>query len=305
MESLVKDREHLGAGLEAENLFAGFRKEALDFFAVRNIKWHGPNGTPDASIVASQVSCVNCLFPFVSSSESLAVWLQQIYPELAEVLPINGDAEPPLEDGRQPYLSFEWIGERRYLNERGGGRGAFQTNADAVLRFRQTNGKVHVVLVEWKYCESDLEPEDLRVSKNGTNRVAIYEPELTKPGCQLTLRRIQFERLFRLPIYQMMRLQLLASAMQRHREMQADAVSVLHIAPRSNKDLMDAGLASALAPDCECSVPAVWSHFVEPGGFRHFATEDLIPLLTGANPGSDWALYLHKRYGALGSHPHY
>src|SRR3989442_8739460 len=85
-ESLLKDRQHLGAGFEAENLFSSFRKEALDFFEVRKIKWHGSQGRPDASIVASQVSCVNCLFPFVSSPESLAIWLQKIYPELAEVL---------------------------------------------------------------------------------------------------------------------------------------------------------------------------------------------------------------------------
>ena len=263
--------------------FRASEKEALDFFEVRKIKWHGSQGRPDASIVASQVSCVNCLFPFVSSPESLAIWLQKIYPELAEVLPINAEREPPLEDGRQPFLSFEWIGERKYLNERGGGRGAFQTNADAIVRFRQKDGNLHAVLVEWKYCESDLEPQDLRVSKNGTNRVAIYEPELAKLGCQLRLGAIQFECLFRLPIYQMMRLQLLASAMQRHREMQADTVSVLHIAPRSNTDLMDTALASDLALDCECSVPAVWSRFVEPGRFHHFATESLIPLLAGTS----------------------
>jgi len=246
-ESLLKDREHLGAGLEAENLFSGFRKEALDFFVFRKIKWHGSQRRPDASIVASQASCVNCLFPFVSSPDSLAIWLQRIYPELADVLPINAESESRLEDGRQPFLSFEWIGERKYLNERGGGRGAFQTNADAVVRFRQKDGNIHAVLVEWKYCESDLEPEDLRVSRNGTNRVAIYEPELGKLACQLRLGAIQFEWLFRLPIYQMMRLQLLASAMQRHREMQADTVSVLHIAPRSNTDLIDPALASPCA----------------------------------------------------------
>jgi len=58
-ESLLKDREHLGPGFEKENLFSGFRQEALDFFADREIKWHGPQGLVDASIVASQVSCVN------------------------------------------------------------------------------------------------------------------------------------------------------------------------------------------------------------------------------------------------------
>jgi hypothetical protein len=220
------------------------------------------------------------------------------------VLPINGKSEPTLADGQQPFLSFEWIANREYLNELGGRGGAFQTSADAILRFRQQDRNIHVVLVEWKYCKSDLKPEDLRISKNGTNRIAIYEPELTKRGCQLRLGAIPFERLFRLPIYQLMHLQLLASAMERHREMEADTVSVLHIAPRSNTDLIDAALASDLAPDGECSVPAVWSRFVEPGKFRHIDTEDLIPVLAETEPAWDWATYLCKRYGGLASPSH-
>ena len=35
---------HFGPGLEEENLFPGFRREASDLFAVRAIKWHGPAG---------------------------------------------------------------------------------------------------------------------------------------------------------------------------------------------------------------------------------------------------------------------
>ena len=93
-----------------------------------------------------------------------------------------------------------------------------------------------------------------------------------------------------------------ASAMERHREMQADVVSVLHIAPRSNMDLMDAALAAELAPDCECSVPAVWSGFAMPGRLHHVATEDLIPVLARAEPKSDWAAYVGKRYADVGAY---
>jgi len=155
-KSLLDDHEHLGVGFEKDNLFEGFRNEAVDFFAFRQIKWHGKNNAPDTSIVASQVSCVNCLFRFISFREGLAGWLQQLYPELLEVLPIDSKSETPLTNGQYPFLSFEWIGEKNYLNEPAGTRGAFQTNADAVLRFLQQDGRIHVILVEWKYCESDL-----------------------------------------------------------------------------------------------------------------------------------------------------
>jgi len=37
-------RMHFGPGLEEENLFPGFRREASDLLAVRAIKWHGPAG---------------------------------------------------------------------------------------------------------------------------------------------------------------------------------------------------------------------------------------------------------------------
>lgn len=292
---------HLGPGFEHENPFNGFRQDAMDFFAGREIKWHGPKGRLDASIVSSQVSCVNCMFPFVHASGHLAAWLKTIYPDLAEVLTINARTEPVLKSGNQPFLSFEWIGERRYLKERGGKRGAFQTNADVVCRFRQSDGKIHVVLTEWKYCESDLHPEELRISRNGTNRVRIYEGELGKPGCQVRLGTVPFERLFRLPIYQLMRLQLLASSMEREHEMGADIVSVLHIAPRSNTDLIDPALAAELAPGAQCSVPDVWSRFVVPGRFHHIALEDLVPLPVANAPESEWADYITSRYGGIGT----
>jgi hypothetical protein len=298
-ESLSIDREHLGSGFEEENLFPGFRGAALDFFATREIKWHGPQGRLDASIVSSQVSCVNCLFPFVTSAERLALGLRQIYPDLIEVLPISSKSEPPLMDSSRPFLSFEWIGEQKYLNERSGRRGAFQTNADAIFRFRQQDDSVRLVMVEWKYCEGDLEATDKRLSSRGTNRVATYEPELTKPRCQLTLGTTAFDTLFRSPIDQLMRLQLLASAMERHREMEADIVSVLHIAPRSNSDLINPALVTELATDCECSVPAVWGRFVAPGRFHHLATEDLISKLAETSPDSDWAAYIRRRYGLV------
>jgi hypothetical protein len=115
--SLLEDGVHIGLEFREENLFRAFRNEALQFFANRKIQWHPKDRRIETSIVSSQVSCVNCLFAFVSNPVELSTWLREIYPELHEVLPIDSKTEPPLKNGTQPFLSFEWIGERNYLGE--------------------------------------------------------------------------------------------------------------------------------------------------------------------------------------------
>ena len=109
---------------------------------------------------------------------------------------------------------------------------------------------------------------------------------------------VRLEDLFFNPIYQIMRQQLLASAMEREREMDADIVSVLHIAPRANDRLLNLELSQKVAPGA--TVGEVWQAIAKPGRFKFVATEDLIPLLvqSGANPA--WSEYIGKRYGGIG-----
>ena len=187
-DSLLRDGHHFDAGYENENIYGGFREAALEFFKTRRIKWHGGLSC-DTSIVSSQVACLNCFFPFVSDSSGLRCWLSKLYPDLDDVLPISSGAEPPLPDGKQPFLTFEWIGERAYLKERWGSRGQNCTNVDVLFRYRSVDGKIHLVLAEWKYCEAyDSQKEYIRTSRRGTDRVAIYRPELDLPGTQIVLR---------------------------------------------------------------------------------------------------------------------
>ena len=91
-------------------------------------------------------------------------------------------------------------------------------------------------LSEWTYCERDETAKHQHVSDRGTNRVATYQPQLGLEGCQLVLDGTRFEDLFFLLVCQLMRLQPLASAMEREREMDADIVSFLHIAPERTTD---------------------------------------------------------------------
>lgn len=218
-ESLLSDKNHLGPGYDTENLHSSVREAALAFFNVRNIQWHG-GASCDSSVVSSQIACLNCFFPFTNDALALKAWLTALYPDLKEILPITSTLEPTSENGRQPFLTFEWIGERSYLKERGWGkRGANCTNVDVMFRFLNSTGKVHVVLVEWKYCESySGRKHYIHKSRRGTDRVAIYQPCYELAGCQITLGGVSFEDLFFEPLDQMMRLQLLASAMEREHE---------------------------------------------------------------------------------------
>jgi hypothetical protein len=293
----LRDGHHFGAGYENENILGGFREAALEFFASRRIKWHGGLSC-DSSIVSSQVACLNCFFPFVSDSSGLRCWLSKLYPNLDDVLPISSVSEPPLPNGKQPLLTFEWIGERSYLKERWGSRGQNCTNVDVLFRYRSVDCKIHLVLVEWKYCESyDSQKEYIRRSRRGTDRVAIYRPELDLPGTQIVLGAARFEDLFFEPIDQIMRLQLLASAMERHREMAADVVSVLHIAPRSNERLLNNALSARIASGS--TVGEVWRAVAADGRFKTVATEDLVPLLCQCGTDKEWAEYIQMRYGAM------
>jgi hypothetical protein len=130
-----------------------------------------------------------------------------------------------------------------------------------------------------------------------SDRVAIYRPQLGLAGSQIVLGPTAFEDLFFEPFDQIMRLQLLASAMERSREMDADVVSVLHIAPRSNDGLMNVEFSRRVGPGS--SIGEVWKAVAAPDRFKSVATEDLIPLLTESGVGPAWADYVRSRYGAM------
>ena len=128
--------------------------------------------------------------------------------------------------------------------------------------------------------------------------MAIYQPHAVLSDCQLSIGTCAFGDLFFEPFDQLMRLQLLASAMERGHEMGADIASVLHIAPRTNDGLMNLELSCKVAPGD--SVGEVWSAVVQPDRFKAVATEDLIPLLVASGADPNWTDYIGKRYGAIG-----
>ena len=151
------------------------REAALQYFADREIGWHDAEGDrPSNHLCCSQSCCVNFWFSFVRSPQELGVVLRELGLDVAEVLPVEADCA--LADGSRPFVAFEWIGTHNYLGESSRGkkapddgrtRGAGFTSLDFLVRFRRGDGRVQVVVGEWKYTEHYRPGVSLRYSRSG------------------------------------------------------------------------------------------------------------------------------------------
>ncbi|MFH1625801.1 MAG: hypothetical protein ABID54_11700, partial [Pseudomonadota bacterium] len=234
-----------------------------------------------------------------TSSKILASVFQHFYRELEGILLIDEDLSLP--NGSFPYMSFEWIGARDYLGEtkRKGPertRGANFTSADFIFRFRRKDGKIQIVLGEWKYTE-----EYRRLDKGIEVRKQNYQQAFNREGGVFKRRDVDFyDALFFDPFYQLMRLQLLAQEMELGREMDADIVSVLYICPEANKEFRE----RVTSPKLEQMFPnkgtlEIWEELVPKDRFMSISVEGLLDTMIqrlGAND-QEWVDYLTARYG--------
>jgi len=283
----------------AENLLPEIRAEAIAWFAERGIHWHdGACENPSNHLCDSQVCCVNFLFPFGGHPEALKRLLLPLYPHIDAMLPIEGGK----------YVSFEWIGERNYLGERmpTSGlrtRGANCTSTDAAVMFRCTDGRVQIVLIEWKYTES-YGSNYRGISKSGTDRTAIYRPFFEREDSPLRRELFpSFEALFYEPFYQFMRQQFLGHEMEQAHELGADVVSLLHISPAGNLSFR-----RVTSPDLQHlgeTATGVWANICGGSGptlrgekFRAVSTEMLFGDYLREKPPemSGWGEYIRSRY---------
>jgi len=273
-----------------QNLYPPIRKKAVEFFSVHKIKWHdGKNNKPSNHLCDSQVSCVNFLFPFADKPQALANLLRPAFPHIKQMLPV--------EDGY--FVSFEWIGKENYLDEgirnrNNRTRGANYTSTDAIVRFKSNDGKIQVVLIEWKYTES-YGKHFIRYSKSGIDRGKIYKKLYDLDNCQIKKDLIpDYSALFYEPFYQMMRQQFLANEMEKAHELDTDIVSLLHIAPKINRDFTR--VTSPKLTGLGETATGVWSKLVKSDGrFISIHTEYLFREYY--NPQMDsWKIYLQERY---------
>jgi hypothetical protein len=165
------------------------------------------------------------------------------------------------------------------------------------VHFERQDGTQQVVLIEWKYCESYsstpyTSPEAGRGGQTSTGACSTLLTARWIKTCSQA-----YDDLFYEPFYQFMRQQFLAHAMEKARELGADIVSLLHIAPAANRDfrrVTSPGLR-ALGE----SATQIWSRLVRPPGrflsvstealFGGFAVRDFPPL-------TRWWDYVSTRY---------
>lgn len=289
--------------LTYENLYCGFQFDAIGYFRERGIGWHdglpdhsgNKKGFPSNHLCCSQSACVNVLWPMVVSGELLAKAFRPFFPELKQVLPF--DADLPLKDGRQPFLVFEWTGTQNYLGEVGNRqRGANATGGDFAFRFLRYDGRVQLVLGEWKYTESypvkvpDPNPTRRRVYREAFERWQARQPHL--PG---------YEHFFVEPLYQLMRLTLLAQEIENAKgdgEMQADIVSALVVSPKANREYRER-FTSPVFSQYGRTICDAWFLLAPQDRFLSISTESLLTVIEQVAPPGlcAWEEYLSLRYG--------
>ena len=292
-----------------ENLYQGIRDSAITYFLARGIPWHDglkSRHLPSNHLCCSQSCCVNFLFPLVKQPDLIKAILGCYYPELATPLPVTKDK--PLADGTYPFIVFEWIGTRDYLGEAKRKemrrtRGAYFTSADFVFRFRENNGKIHLVLGEWKYTEEygrsyKGNGQSGAVRKN--NYINFFRE--SKGAFRMNSDKDNlYDSLFYEPFYQLMRLQLLAQEMEAHneKEMDADVVSVLHICPNANKEFRKNVASDYLKEKFpEKGILEIWKELVPEDKFMSISVEDLLNMIQDTDMDEqEWLDYLKTRYG--------
>lgn len=308
----------------SENLYASIRKAAIEYFRERCITWHDGlcNRTlPSNHLCCSQSCCINFLFPMTSDPELLRSVARRFYPDFEKALPI--DTDKPIQDGRFPYVAFEWIGSPPsypdYLTEqchkRGRPtRGANYTSADFAFRFLRRDGKIQLVLGEWKYTE-DAGSTDYGTPRSPADR----KPEVRKQTYRKAYHRRSggvfenqdnalYDALFVGPFYQLMRLQLLAQEMEvgdLGKELQADVVTVMHVTPEANQEFREfvpsPSLKNTYMKDRfpNKGTLDIWKELVPAEKFMSLSTEALLELLVREAPSTHaaWVAYLEQRYG--------
>ena len=306
--------------LSSHNLHKSIRKDAIRYFMKRIIPWHDgkpytnskfgeltKSGNPSNHVCCSQSQCVNVLFPFSQDPDALRMLLKKFGFDVSACLPILND-----HGEHDAFVGFEWIGIHNYLMEHSGdrparcnerSRGANFTSADFIFRFKRTDGKIQVILGEWKYTEDYKSTKSKAIGSSGATRLSIYKPLIRNSGLRLG-KKIKLNDLLYEPFYQMMRLQLLAAAMENPTpgegsgEMDADIVSILHVSPSANKDLRNT-VTSPTLRSLGNDIYDVWDQIAPEGRFHHIDSEKLLNFATSDTlpAGFDsWAKWMRGRY---------
>ena len=243
----------LPAAQADQNLLAEAR-DAVDFFADRKIRWHAGIGSgPTNHLLSSQVQCVNALFAMTADPDLVKRAFADVLP-ISEVLQIEPGA----------YLTFEYVGEKDYLNEGSRmTRGANRTSTDAAIAYRNLSGSLEIALIEWKYTErytasklsgdkKGIRAKRYRAFWDAVDGPILPAESVIQPG------PLRYDDIFVEPLYQLVRQQMLAWRMETAREKGVEIARVLHIAPKANL-AYQASLAGKSQSAAGTTVSEVWA----------------------------------------------
>ena len=236
----------------SSNLLPEARALGLDRFTAAGIPWHdGVGDGPSNHLLDSQVNCVNALMPFVNEPIALRDLLSPVLP-VREVIPFGaapvGDAVVSEWD-RVDHVVFEWQGLSNHLGEWAGRptRGSRATSADAAIRYVAADGTIELALIEWKFTESYPDGTLHSSPTSLATRRKRYQALFGDSAGPIDNGLIGLDDLFAEPVYQLARLALLASSIERARELGAYRVRVLYIAPAANLALWNSPGSTAFA----------------------------------------------------------
>lgn len=311
MDDKGKRHGHLLAhGHEEENLIPELRGEsgAKTFFRDRAIKWwtnarsgDRPTGSdyegPTRNLASSQVSCVNFLLPLGSIDGALLEFIRAIDDDVIEIDTIVDQA------GRRSPVEFEWVGWDKPLEGGRITRGANQTSVDALIVGGTSRGR-RAYLLEWKYCEECLHPEDKGLGLSGVTRRSRYESLFSASDSPFKSDASLDDFLFE-PFYQIMRMHLLGATMIRSGVapvLPIDEARVVVVCPEANEDYRTVVSTLPLArrfsdrADVESVVRA---SLREPESFSVVGQEHIVAHLRRKMPVAlkNWLRYHELRYG--------
>lgn len=281
---LIPEKRH-------NNLAHSIRETADALFSADPvIQWHQHANHG----LSSQVCCVNFLLPFADKPQMLARWIEHVTgDQVAEVRPIE-----PSRAGKDWYVTFEWIGERDYLNEAKEGaqrkRGANATAADAAVLYRTQEGATCLLLIEWKYTEKYGQPLD--PSGNNTRR-SRYDAIWRAPNGPIKADAdVTLDDFFWEPFYQMLRQQMLAWHTERQ-DPTIDRARVLHLSPSGNRALHKV-TSPALRSMGDDAFEVFSKLLTDPADFTSMSIERAFAPLAHW-PEADWYPWLANRYASL------
>ncbi len=226
-------------GSEEKNLFPSIRTRVNEYFRGNKISfWGGRTITPNT--LSSQVCCLNHLFLIRYQEEAVRCVMQSFVGDKIKILSME-KVQSKTETYDCGYVAFEMISDENRMNEDKLTRGNTCTSIDALAIARDSDGKRHILVIEWKLVEDDsgnkaptsATTRNKDEIRSGESRVEHYGALIDSSKYMKGLNGHYYDSsLFHLPFYELMRQTLWAELNMK--DFQAQDYLHIHVLPKEN-----------------------------------------------------------------------